>query len=118
MNNLKELLATYEKSIERKDQVISNLTHALQKQKDKKEVMRTFCEWKLKHNDSKREVIDCVLFIEIVIHFSCKISENSLLNDSQFANLLYCFHSYSSCNASDFKIHLPCSKTYFPCVFV
>jgi len=63
MNNLKELLATYEKSIERKDQVISNLTHALQKQKDKKEVMRTFCEWKLKHNDSKREVIDCSCII-------------------------------------------------------
>lgn len=60
MNNLKELLATYEKSIERKDQVISNLTHALQKQKDKTEVMRTFCEWKLKHNDHKREV--CLLY--------------------------------------------------------
>lgn len=56
MNALKELLATYEKSISRKDQVISNLTHALQKQRDKGEMMRTFCEWKLKHNDMKREV--------------------------------------------------------------
>lgn len=55
INSLKELLATYEKSIERKDQVISNLTHAMQKQKDKNEMMRTFCEWKLKHNDFKRE---------------------------------------------------------------
>ncbi|XP_053386877.1 centrosomal protein POC5-like isoform X2 [Mercenaria mercenaria] len=55
INSLKELLATYEKSIERKDQVISNLTHAMQKQKDKNEMMRTFCEWKMKHNDFKRE---------------------------------------------------------------
>jgi len=29
-----------------------------------------------------------------------------------------CFHSYSSCKASDLKIHLPCSKTYLPCIFV
>lgn len=55
INSLKELLATYEKSIARKDQVISNLTHAMQKQKDKNEMMRTFCEWKMKHNDFKRE---------------------------------------------------------------
>ena len=56
INSLKELLATYEKSIDRKDQVISNLTHAMQKQKDKNEMMRTFSEWKMKHNDFKREV--------------------------------------------------------------
>ena len=56
INSLKELLNTYEKSIERKDQVISNLTNALQKQKDKNEMMRKFCDWKIKHNDVKREV--------------------------------------------------------------
>ena len=56
INNLKELLNTYEKSIERKDQVISNLTGALQKQKDKHEMMRKFCDWKIKHNDVRREV--------------------------------------------------------------
>ncbi|KAH3802582.1 hypothetical protein DPMN_156260 [Dreissena polymorpha] len=56
MNSLKELLATYERSIERKDQVISNLTNALQKQKDRTEVVKTFCEWKMRHNDLKREV--------------------------------------------------------------
>ena len=56
INNLKELLNTYEKSIERKDQVISNLTGALQKQKDKNEMMKKFCDWKIKHNDLKREV--------------------------------------------------------------
>ncbi|XP_052219894.1 centrosomal protein POC5-like [Dreissena polymorpha] len=55
MNSLKELLATYERSIERKDQVISNLTNALQKQKDRTEVVKTFCEWKMRHNDLKRE---------------------------------------------------------------
>ncbi|KAL4216760.1 Centrosomal protein poc5 [Mactra antiquata] len=61
MNSLKELLATYEKSIERKDQVISNLTHAMKKQKDRTEMMRTFCEWKLKHNDLKRETFCAVI---------------------------------------------------------
>ena len=56
INNLKELLNTYEKSIERKDQVISNLTGALQKQKDKHGMMKKFCDWKIKHNDVNREV--------------------------------------------------------------
>ncbi|XP_052787736.1 centrosomal protein POC5-like [Mya arenaria] len=55
MDSLKELLATYEKSIMRKDQVISNLTNALQKQRDRVEMTKTFCEWKMKHNDMKRE---------------------------------------------------------------
>lgn len=55
INSLKELLNTYEKSIERKDQVISNLTNALTKQKDKNEMMKKFCDWKIKHNDLKRE---------------------------------------------------------------
>lgn len=47
---------TYEQSIERKDEVIANLTRAMQKQRDKFEMAKTFCEWKIRHNDSKREV--------------------------------------------------------------
>ena len=56
MESLKELLHTYEQSIERKDQVISNLTHAMQKQREKIEMLKKFNEWKLKHIDRKREV--------------------------------------------------------------
>jgi len=56
MDGLRELLHTYEQSIERKDQVIANLTHALQKQKEKFEMLRTFSEWKISLNDKKREV--------------------------------------------------------------
>lgn len=57
MENLKELLHTYEQSVERKDQVIANLTNALQKNKEKMEMMRKFNEWKLRHSDSGREVM-------------------------------------------------------------
>ena len=56
LESLKELLLTYEQSIERKDQVICNLTQGLQKQKEKFDMLKTFCEWKMKHNDMKREV--------------------------------------------------------------
>lgn len=56
IESLKELLHTYEESIERKDQVINNLTQGLQQQKAKHEMLRTFCEWKIRHNDVKREV--------------------------------------------------------------
>ncbi|KAK6178513.1 hypothetical protein SNE40_013291 [Patella caerulea] len=55
IDSLKELLHTYEQSMERKDEVISNLTHAMQKQKERKDMMKQFCEWRIKHNDVKRE---------------------------------------------------------------
>ncbi|KAL5019681.1 hypothetical protein ScPMuIL_002573 [Solemya velum] len=55
IDSLKELLHTYEQSIQRKDQVISNLTHALQKQRERSEMTKKFCEWKIKHNYMKRE---------------------------------------------------------------
>nr|XP_022312821.1 centrosomal protein POC5-like isoform X1 [Crassostrea virginica] len=55
IERMKELLHTYETSIQRKDQVISNLTQALGKQRDKQEAMRTFSEWKVQHVDLKRE---------------------------------------------------------------
>ena len=61
MDGLRELLHTYEQSIERKDQVISNLTRGLQKQREKFEMMKTFSEWKISHNDKKREVSQDVL---------------------------------------------------------
>ena len=53
---MKELLHTYEQSIERKDDVIGNLTKGMQKQKDKYDMLKTFCEWKIRHNDTRREV--------------------------------------------------------------
>jgi centrosomal protein POC5 len=56
MESLKELLHTYEQSIERKDQLISNLTHAMQKQREKIEMLKKYNEWKIKHIDRKREV--------------------------------------------------------------
>jgi len=37
---------------------------------------------------------------------------------SRLSGLKNGFDSYSSCKASDLKIHLPCSKTYLPCIFV
>ena len=54
--SLKELLHTYEQSIQRKDQVINNLTVGLSRQKERYELLRTFSDWKVKHNDAKREV--------------------------------------------------------------
>lgn len=63
MEALRELLATYEQSIQRKDQVISNLTAGLQHHRNRMEVQRSFTEWKLKHNDVKREVLlSCFMF--------------------------------------------------------
>jgi len=57
MDGLRELLSTYENSVIRKDQVISNLTHALQKQREKFELMKSFTEWKITHNDKKAEAV-------------------------------------------------------------
>uniref|UniRef100_A0A8D0DKQ2 Centrosomal protein POC5 n=1 Tax=Salvator merianae TaxID=96440 RepID=A0A8D0DKQ2_SALMN len=55
LENLKELLHTYEISIERKDEVIANLTHAIEKQKDRVELMKKFTKWRLQHSLSKQE---------------------------------------------------------------
>ena len=56
IENLKELLHTYEVSIERKDGVVSNLTRALQRQKERFEMLRRFEAWKLRHSEDRREV--------------------------------------------------------------
>ncbi|KAJ7335861.1 hypothetical protein JRQ81_013802 [Phrynocephalus forsythii] len=55
MENLKELLHTYEISIERKDEVIANLTHAIEKQKDRIELMKKFTKWRIKHVLGRQE---------------------------------------------------------------
>ncbi|XP_014743518.1 PREDICTED: centrosomal protein POC5 isoform X2 [Sturnus vulgaris] len=56
MENLKELLHTYEISISRKDEVINNLTQALEKQKERVELMRKFTLWRIRHVKAKQEV--------------------------------------------------------------
>lgn len=60
LEGLKELLHTYEVSIERKDGVISNLTRSLQNQKEKFDTMKTFTDWKLQFAAKKQEVCVCV----------------------------------------------------------
>ncbi|MEE6458558.1 hypothetical protein FKM82_000343 [Ascaphus truei] len=61
MDNLQELLQTYETSTKRKDEVISNLTHAIEKQKEKTELMRTFTHWRLQHTEARQEDYACSL---------------------------------------------------------
>ncbi|XP_041868762.1 centrosomal protein POC5 isoform X2 [Corvus kubaryi] len=56
MENLKELLHTYEISISRKDEVITNLTQALEKQKERVELMRKFTMWRIQHVKTKQEL--------------------------------------------------------------
>ncbi|RLW05317.1 hypothetical protein DV515_00005201, partial [Chloebia gouldiae] len=56
MENLKELLHTYEISISRKDEVvIINLTRALEKQKDRAVLLRAFTQWRIQHVKAKQE---------------------------------------------------------------
>ncbi|NXJ99745.1 POC5 protein, partial [Corythaixoides concolor] len=56
MENLKELLRTYEISIGRKDEVvITNLTQALERQKERTELMRKFMLWRIQHVKAKQE---------------------------------------------------------------
>ncbi|NWS87504.1 POC5 protein, partial [Toxostoma redivivum] len=55
IENLKELLHTYEISVSRKDEVINNLTQALEKQKGRVELMRKFTLWRIQHVKAKQE---------------------------------------------------------------
>ncbi|NXJ67928.1 POC5 protein, partial [Rostratula benghalensis] len=56
MENLKELLHSYEISIGRKDEVmITNLTQALEKEKERVELMRKFTLWRIQHVRTKQE---------------------------------------------------------------
>nr|XP_048707490.1 centrosomal protein POC5 isoform X3 [Caretta caretta] len=55
MENLRELLHTYEISIGRKDEVITNLSHAIDKQKERIELMKTFTRWRIQHVEARQE---------------------------------------------------------------
>ncbi|XP_069606265.1 centrosomal protein POC5 isoform X3 [Ranitomeya imitator] len=55
IDNLQALIQAYETSIHRKDEVISNLTRALEKQKEKTELMRTFSHWRLQQIEAGQE---------------------------------------------------------------
>ncbi|XP_069818876.1 centrosomal protein POC5 isoform X2 [Dendropsophus ebraccatus] len=61
IDGLQALIQTYETSIQRKDEVISNLTHALEKQKEKTELMRTFSHWRLQQIEARQEDYACSL---------------------------------------------------------
>ncbi|NXI34356.1 POC5 protein, partial [Galbula dea] len=55
IDNLRELLSTCEISVSRKDEVITNLTQALEKQKERVELMRKFTLWRIQHVKAKQE---------------------------------------------------------------
>ncbi|XP_013822161.2 PREDICTED: centrosomal protein POC5 isoform X1 [Capra hircus] len=61
INSLKELQKTYEVSIGRKDEVISSLSHAIGKQKERIELMRTFFHWRINHVKSRQDVYESKL---------------------------------------------------------
>ncbi|XP_025293033.1 centrosomal protein POC5 isoform X4 [Canis lupus familiaris] len=58
INSLKELQKAYEVSIGRKDEVISSLSHAIGKQKERIELMRTFFHWRIGHVKSRQDVYE------------------------------------------------------------
>ncbi|NWU89161.1 POC5 protein, partial [Upupa epops] len=55
IESLKELLHTYEISVHRKDEVITNLTQALGRQKERTELARQFTLWRIQHVKAKQE---------------------------------------------------------------
>nr|XP_046242909.1 centrosomal protein POC5 isoform X2 [Scatophagus argus] len=57
LESLKGLLQTYETSNQRKDEVITNLSQVLNRQKEKLEKMKTFTHWRLKHTEVKEETL-------------------------------------------------------------
>nr|CAI9711099.1 unnamed protein product [Rangifer tarandus platyrhynchus] len=61
ISSLKELQKTYEVSIGRKDEVISSLSHAIGKQKERIELMRTFFHWRINHVKSRQDVYESKL---------------------------------------------------------
>lgn len=58
INGLKELQKAYEISIGRKDEVISSLSHAISKQKERVELMRTFFHWRISHVRSRQDAYE------------------------------------------------------------
>ncbi|XP_015992630.2 centrosomal protein POC5 isoform X2 [Rousettus aegyptiacus] len=61
INSLKELQRAYEISIGRKDEVISSLSHAIGKQKERIELMRTFFHWRIGHVKSRQDAYESKL---------------------------------------------------------
>ncbi|XP_053336443.1 centrosomal protein POC5 [Clarias gariepinus] len=55
MDSLKDLLNTYQISNQRKDEVIMNLTRAVDRQRERLELMRNFTQWRLQHCAAKEE---------------------------------------------------------------
>ncbi|XP_076126605.1 centrosomal protein POC5 isoform X2 [Alosa pseudoharengus] len=55
MDGLKDLLHTYELSSQRKDEVIKNLSYALDRQRERLEMMRSFTQWRLRHGALREE---------------------------------------------------------------
>ncbi|XP_030647711.1 centrosomal protein POC5 [Chanos chanos] len=55
LDSLRDLLHTYEISNQRKDEVIVNLSRAVDRQREKLELMRTFTQWRLQHSAAKEE---------------------------------------------------------------
>ncbi|XP_060763135.1 centrosomal protein POC5 isoform X3 [Neoarius graeffei] len=55
MDSLKDLLNTYQISNQRKDEVIVNLTRAVDRQRERVELMRSFTQWRLQHSAVKEE---------------------------------------------------------------
>ncbi|XP_078253199.1 centrosomal protein POC5 isoform X2 [Rhinoraja longicauda] len=59
--NLNQLICTYEDSVRRKDEVISNLIQGLKNLKEKIELMRSFTQWRLQHSEAKADDYACIL---------------------------------------------------------
>lgn len=56
--DLKELQKAFEVSLRRKDEVISSLSHAIGKQKERTELMKTFFHWRISHVKSRQDVYE------------------------------------------------------------
>ncbi|XP_058512252.1 centrosomal protein POC5 isoform X1 [Ochotona princeps] len=58
IRDLKELQKAFEVSLGRKDEVIASLSHAVGKQKERIEVMRTFFHWRIGHVKSTQDIYE------------------------------------------------------------
>ena len=54
--DLKEIIANYDRNLGQKDTIIRNLSTTIGKQKSKENIMRSFSKWKLRCTDERREV--------------------------------------------------------------
>ncbi|XP_051529571.1 centrosomal protein POC5-like isoform X3 [Myxocyprinus asiaticus] len=58
VDGLKDLLNTYQISNQRKDEVIMNLSRAVDRQREKLELMRSFTHWRLQHSAAREENVE------------------------------------------------------------